>query len=49
MGERLIAIPVGVLEQREHGAGLILPGATRDSVKQLPEFRFPPRADRPAN
>ena len=47
VGERLVAVPFDALHPRETGQGLILPGATKDSVKLLPEFKYPPRADRP--
>ncbi|MFN4091132.1 MAG: PRC-barrel domain-containing protein [Alphaproteobacteria bacterium] len=47
VGERLVAVPFGILVAREGSAGLVLPGATKDSVRQLPEFRFPPRGERP--
>lgn len=49
VGERLVAVPFDSLQPREAGNGLVLPGATKDSIKLLPEFKYPPRPDRPAN
>ena len=47
VGERLVAVPFDSLQPREAGNGLVLPGATKDSIKLLPEFRYPPRPERP--
>jgi len=49
VGERLVAVPFDALLPRDAGNGLALPGATKDSIKLLPEFKYPPRPERPLN
>jgi hypothetical protein len=41
IGERRVAIPFQQIKLR-NGA-LVLPGATRDALKGLPEFKYAPR------
>ena len=45
----LLLLLEDALQPRDAGNGLILPGATKDSIKLLPEFKYPPRPERPLN
>jgi hypothetical protein len=40
LGSYLIAVPYKSLEISEGGKRIVLPGATRESVKALPEFKY---------
>ena len=39
MRARMVAVPVTLLERNEQGQ-TVLPGATKDELKSLPEFRY---------
>jgi hypothetical protein len=40
IGSHLIAVPYSSLQINEDGSRIVLPGATREQVKGLPEFRY---------
>jgi sporulation protein YlmC with PRC-barrel domain len=39
MGARMVAVPATLFESNDQGQ-VVLPGATRDKLKALPEFRY---------
>ena len=39
MGTRMVAVPASLFESNEQGQ-TVLPGATKDKLKALPEFRY---------
>jgi hypothetical protein len=40
IGSHLIAVPCSPLQINEDGSRIVLPGATREQVKGLPEFKY---------
>ena len=40
IGSHLIAVPYNSLQINEDGSRIVLPGATREQVKGLPEFKY---------
>jgi PRC-barrel domain len=40
IGSHLIAVPYSSLQINEDGSRIVLPGATREQVKGLPEFKY---------
>ena len=40
IGSHLIAVPYSSLQISEDGSRIVLPGATREQVKGLPEFKY---------
>jgi len=40
IGSHFIAVPYGSLQINEDGSRIVLPGATREQVKGLPEFKY---------
>jgi hypothetical protein len=40
LGSRLIAVPYSSLQISDGGRRIVLPGATKEQVKALPEFKF---------
>jgi sporulation protein YlmC with PRC-barrel domain len=41
LGAHMVAVPFKTLKIDEAGRKIVLPGATRDALKNFPEFRFP--------
>jgi hypothetical protein len=41
IGSYLIAVPYNSLQIGNDGKRIVLPGATKESVKRLPEFKYP--------
>lgn len=46
VGGRLIAVPYTSLQISEDGRRIVLPGATKEQVKRLPEFKYRSGTDR---
>jgi len=40
LGSRLIAVPYSSLQISEEGKRIVLPGASKEHVKDLPEFKY---------
>jgi sporulation protein YlmC with PRC-barrel domain len=40
LGGRLVAVPFQSLNLQDDGRKIVLPGATKDELKKLPEFRY---------
>ena len=40
IGERMVAVPVDILQPGEEEDELVLPGATKESLENLPAFEF---------
>ena len=40
IGSRLIAVPYSSLQISEEGKRIVLPGASKEHVKDLPEFKY---------
>lgn len=40
LGSHLIAVPYASLEISDEGKHIVLPGATKEEVKGLPEFKY---------
>lgn len=41
LGAHMVAVPFKALKINEAARRIVLPGATRDALKNFPEFRFP--------
>ncbi len=46
LGRHDVAVPIGNFKVAEEENKLVLPGATKDMIKGLPEFKYVPRMDR---
>jgi hypothetical protein len=40
LGERLVAVPYPSLQIDDTGRKIVLPGASRDALRKLPEFKY---------